>query len=52
MQDHTADDLHAVVLHAEHTLRCLTHGRISLRQQIVKRLSAFQPLLEFLCLVL
>ena len=40
------------MLHAEHTLRRLTHRRICLRKKIVQRLAVLQSLLIFLRLVL
>ena len=48
MQDDAADDLDAVVTHAEHAPRSLAAGRKSLGQQLVERLAVLIAFLKFI----
>ena len=51
MQDHTADELYAVMFHTEHSLTCLTDGGESFGEQIVQGFSRIQSFSEFSGLV-
>ena len=48
MQDDTADDLDAVMTHAEHAPRSLAAGRECLGEQLVERLAVLITFLEFI----
>ena len=47
MKDHTAEQLHMEMLHAEHASCCLSDDRVGLRKEIVERLALRETLLEF-----
>ena len=50
MQYDSANDLYAIVLHAEGPHRRLADDRVCLRQEIIQRLAFFEAILKFLCL--
>ena len=51
VKDNTADQLHRIVLHLQHSLRRLANSGKSLWKQIIQSLSVCQTLLKLSCVV-